>query len=86
VDLDSSRRTRVGPGFAHNLGTLPERRESEVRAVACPFCGVVDDAPHEKQEACIGALQSEIARTRSILERVTKPVPPASTAEKNDRH
>jgi len=44
-----------------------------MNTVICPFCGVVTDAPHETQEACIGALQTEIARTREILEKVTEP-------------
>jgi hypothetical protein len=55
-----------------------------MKVVECPFCGVAGDAPHERQEACINALQSEIARTRAILERVSEPLPPASTAEAND--
>lgn len=36
----------------------------------CPSCGLHADAPHETQEECIQALHDEIARTRSILERV----------------
>ena len=37
---------------------------------ACPFCGARTALPHESQEACIVALQEEIARTREIVERV----------------
>jgi hypothetical protein len=37
---------------------------------SCPFCGASTDLPHESQEACIAALQLEIARTREIVERV----------------
>ena len=37
---------------------------------SCPFCGASTDLPHESQEACIAALQEEIARTREIVERV----------------
>ena len=37
---------------------------------SCPFCGGVTDLPHNSQEACIAALQEEIARTRKIVERV----------------
>ena len=36
----------------------------------CPFCGVTTDVPHETQEACIEALQAEIARVRSVLSHV----------------
>ena len=52
-----------------------------MKAVICPFCGVVTDAPHDTQEACIGALQTEIARTREILEKVTDPSAPRSIHE-----
>jgi hypothetical protein len=34
---------------------------------SCPFCGVATEVPHETQEACIAALQSEIGRVRGIL-------------------
>ena len=53
-------------------------------AAICPFCGVATDAPHETQQACIEALQTEIERTRRILETVTEPLPAASTAEDKD--
>lgn len=36
----------------------------------CPFCGVPANAPHETQEACIAALNVEIARMRELIERV----------------
>ncbi len=36
-------------------------------ARACPFCGVISEAPHETQEACIAALHTEIGRMRGIL-------------------
>ena len=38
--------------------------------ISCPFCGAVTGLPHESQEACIAALQHEIARTREMVERV----------------
>jgi hypothetical protein len=38
--------------------------------IPCPFCGVSNNAPHETQEACIAALQNEIARIRAMAERV----------------
>ncbi len=40
---------------------------------SCPFCGASTDLPHESQEACIAALQREIAVTREIVERVKPP-------------
>ena len=55
-----------------------------MKAVICPFCGVVSDAPHESQQGCIEALQTEITRTRQILDKVTEPLPPASIAEEPD--
>lgn len=55
-----------------------------MKAVLCPFCGVVSDAPHETQEACIDALQAEIARTRLVLASVTEPLPPPSIAPDDD--
>ena len=45
-----------------------------MKAVVCPFCGIVSDHPHETQEACIDALKTEIIRTREVLERVTEPL------------
>ena len=50
-----------------------------MRATACPFCGLVIDMPHDTQEACIEALQAEIARVRGILDNsipLSAPVPP----------
>jgi hypothetical protein len=55
-----------------------------MKAVICPFCGIVAEAPHETQQACIDALQSEIKRTRDILENVTEPLPAASLSEEQD--
>jgi hypothetical protein len=48
---------------------------------ACPFCGLVTDAPHETQQGCIDALHAEIARVREILElaRPTSDTPPPSS-------
>jgi hypothetical protein len=45
----------------------------------CPFCGIVTDVPHDTQQACIEALQHEIARTRGILDNSQRPgdIPPA---------
>jgi hypothetical protein len=37
-------------------------------ATTCPFCGIVTDVAHETQQACIEALQAEIARTKGILD------------------
>ncbi len=37
---------------------------------SCPFCAASTDLPHESQEACIAALQREIAQTRELVERV----------------
>jgi hypothetical protein len=46
--------------------------ESKKPAVvtSCPFCGASTDLPHDRQEACIAALQEEIALTRKIVDRV----------------
>ena len=33
----------------------------------CPFCGVIAEAPHETQEGCIAALNTEIGRMRGLL-------------------
>jgi len=41
-----------------------------MKFVVCPFCGVACEVAHPSQEACIEALQSEIARTRAILAHV----------------
>jgi hypothetical protein len=41
-----------------------------MKFVVCPFCGVASEGAHPSQEACIEALQSEIARTRAILTHV----------------
>ena len=55
-----------------------------MKAVICPFCGVVTEAPHERQEVCISALQGETDRTRGILEGVPEPLPTASIAEDSE--
>ena len=55
-----------------------------MKAVICPFCGIVSESPHETQQACIQALHSEIERTRRILESVSEPLPQASIAEEQD--
>jgi len=52
-----------------------------MKTVICPFCGVAGEVSHETQQACIDALQAEIARTRRILESVTEPLPAASIGE-----
>ena len=53
-----------------------------MKALVCPFCGIVSDQPHETQTACIQALQAEITRTRQVLEHVTEPLrPPKITIE-----
>ena len=49
-----------------------------MKAIACPFCGVVTDVPHETQQGCIDALHAEIARMREILETV-RPAASAAT-------
>lgn len=51
-----------------------------MKAVTCPFCGVVSDVPHETQETCIEALQAEIARTRNVLQTMTEPLRPPAIA------
>lgn len=55
-----------------------------MKAVICPFCGVLSEAPHETQQACIAALQSEIDQTRRALESVSEPGPSQSMAEEQD--
>jgi hypothetical protein len=56
-----------------------------MKAVICPFCGVVSDVPHETQQGCIDALQSEIAHTRRVLER-TQPLASPSGTDDQDPH
>jgi hypothetical protein len=53
-----------------------------MRATACPFCGVVTDMPHDTQEACIEALQAEIARVRGILDNSVPLSAPLPTEDK----
>jgi len=50
---------------------------------SCPFCGVSTDLPHDSEEACITALQEEIARTREIVERVRPIGHPVSGDDQN---
>ena len=63
---------------------------TSMKAIACQFCGTATDVPHETQEACIAALQQEIARVRGILEHSTPagarpdPGPPAPLSENDD--
>jgi hypothetical protein len=52
---------------------------------SCPFCGASTNLPHESQEACIAALQEEIARTRKIVERVRPVAEPVSANDQNPR-
>jgi hypothetical protein len=42
-----------------------------VKLAVCPFCDVVSGVPHHSQQACIDALQEEIAQTRAVLQRRT---------------
>jgi hypothetical protein len=55
-----------------------------MKAVICPFCGVVSDVPHKTQEGCIKALEAEISRTRQVLESVTEPLRPPTVAGEED--
>jgi hypothetical protein len=48
---------------------------------SCPFCGVGTDLPHETQEACIAALQVEIARMRQVVDRLHTPASHLSDSE-----
>jgi hypothetical protein len=42
--------------------------EGEIMVVTfCPFCGLGTSSPHETQEACIAALNGEIARMRQVV-------------------
>jgi len=50
---------------------------------SCPFCGARTALPHDSQEACIAALQEEIARTRAIVERVRPIAAPVSGNDEN---
>ena len=42
-------------------------------ASVCPFCHLASGAPHPAQQACIDALQKEIAHTRQALMRRPEP-------------
>jgi hypothetical protein len=48
---------------------------------SCPFCGAGTDLPHETQEACIAALQVEIARMRQVVDRLHTPADEISGEE-----
>ena len=50
-------------------------------AQSCPFCGATTDLPHETQQACIAALQAEIAVVRGFVNRIKDPEPARSPAE-----
>jgi hypothetical protein len=52
-------------------------------AGTCQFCGVATPVPHEKQEACIAALHTEIGRMRGILATL-RPAGPPRRAEDTD--
>jgi hypothetical protein len=47
----------------------------------CPFCGVLSDVPHETEQACIKALNGEISRVRTLLERIGPQVKPGIATE-----
>lgn len=44
-----------------------------MKFTVCPFCGLVSEIPHDTQEACIQALQSEIKHMRQALAKTTGP-------------
>lgn len=56
-----------------------------MKLLNCPFCGVVTDVRHDTQQACIEALQSEIAITRRLLDQTTETAQPPSFEEDEDR-
>ncbi len=50
----------------------------------CPFCGIVTEAPHESQQACIDALHAEIDRVKLVvdcLQSAAVPLPAESPVE-----
>jgi hypothetical protein len=49
----------------------------------CPFCGVLADVPHETQEGCIAALNTEIAQVRGLLANL-KPAAVTRTVDDQD--
>jgi hypothetical protein len=49
----------------------------------CPFCGVVAGVPHETQEGCIAALNTEIAQMRGLLANL-KPAGAAVAVDEQD--
>ena len=63
-----------------NMSALPK-----VSALnPCPFCGVLARAlPHETQEGCIAALNTEITQMRGLLATL-KPAAVARTADDQD--
>ena len=52
-------------------------------ASPCPFCGVVAGVPHETQEGCIAALNTEIAQMRGLLAHL-KPAGAAVAVDEQD--
>jgi hypothetical protein len=52
-----------------------------MKPIACPFCGVLTEVPHDTQEGCIHALHAEIAHVREVLEAVRQPSPDADGAQ-----
>jgi hypothetical protein len=53
---------------------------------SCPFCGVGSKLPHETQEACIAALQAEIARMRQVVERLNAPTEVPLSGDRPNAH
>ena len=53
----------------------------------CPFCGMMTEVPHDTQEACIHALQEEVARVRGILDSSQRPGddPPGLKASRKEK-
>jgi len=49
----------------------------------CPFCGVLASVPHETQEGCIAALNTEITQMRGLL-AILKPAAVARTSDDQD--
>jgi hypothetical protein len=62
-------------GFAIDLGKAPPTKAVmdgrwDMVVTFCPFCGLGTGLPHETQEACIAALNEEIARMRLVVSRL----------------
>ena len=51
----------------------------------CPFCGVTNNVPHETQEGCIAALNTEIGRMRGLLANL-KPAGVRCMADEPEDH